>query len=249
MKNLLKCLALLAGLFAFAAPARAAETWVPAFNPAQKIYVDPLMKQRVSLNSDFEQKLEQTARDHGLGLDVYVVIAQRGEELANLPASSWAAALTDNRLLTAWRYAPGYQEKNVEIIVYLRDANSDAGSIFVHSGTDLLGYGITGSLLSSASGPVLPAARTYMRTDPQTGILTIQNNVVLQAVSNGSTTYFLGLSLGVWIIIIIIVLVLIVLIAAGGSGGGGGFFVGGGGGCSSCTGGSSGGGDGGGGDC
>jgi len=246
MKTLIKCLALIAGLVAGSASAFAADTWLPAFNPAQKVYEDPLMGPRVQLSNDFQMAIWNKGQEHGL--DVYVVVAQRCDELATVPPAQWAETFT-SRLLTAWKYAPGYQEKPIELIVYLRDTNSDAGSIYVHAGTDLYNYGVTGSVLASASGPVLPAARTYMRTDPQSGFLTIQDN--LNALIVGGAATFLGLTAGAWILIIIVVVVLVILLAAASSGGGGGFFIVGGGGCSSgssCSGGSSCG-SGGGGDC
>ena len=237
MRNLLRCFAVAIGLFAVAAPAIAAETPVYEFDRNMHVYLDPNMAQRTPLSQDFADQLVTTGRQKGL--DVYLVVAQRGDELATTQPSLWARIYFD-RMYTAWKYAPGYDESNVEIIVYLRDPASMAGSIFVHAGRSLLNAGVSQQVLRDANGPVVPISRAEVRTDAQRAFLDIQASVnhamdVQATLIGGHTILF-------WIVVIVVILIVLWLLCACAGGGGGGFFFigggcssGGGSSCSSCS--------------
>jgi hypothetical protein len=239
MKKLLRTLAIAAvGLFAVGAPAFAANTFVPAFEPYKHVLLDPRMADRTPLSTDFERALDEAGRQKGL--DVYLVVVERGDDLVGVSAKDRAAVYIDNILLPAWKYDASYKagniESTVEIIAYIRDPGSDAGSIAVHAGGSLMAAGINARVLSADNGPVLPNSRQWVRTDPQRAFLEIQG-AINAAIDNQPAT-FLGLTAGAWILIIIIVVVILLLCCCVRGGGGGGFFVSSS--CSSCSSGDSG---------
>jgi len=222
-----------------ASPAQAADTWLPDFNPNTHVYVDQKIQDRVHLGSDFARLVDDKGAVNGL--NVYVVVSEQGDELASGGRNDWAPNMLHGRLWDRWRYQSGFSEDRILILLYIREKDGNAGSIAVRSGSYLHGLGLDRSHFSSSSGPVMPPAKQYMRTDPQTGLLAIIDNInneVAQAKQGGapstgsgvSTPWLFGWPVWVWIVIgiIIVVLIIVLLARASGSGGGssgGGWFI------------------------
>src|SRR4029453_1726087 len=178
-----------------ASQAQAADTWLPDFDASTHVYVDQKMQDRVHLGSDFAALVAQKGSVNGLS--IYVVFAEQGDELSSSSRNDWAPNMLHGRLWDRSRYQSGFSEDRILILLYVREKDSNAGSIAVRSGSYLHGLGLDRNHFSSGSGPVMPAAKQDMRTDPQRGVLTIIDNInaeVTQAKQGGSTSTSSGLS-------------------------------------------------------
>lgn len=227
--------------------AQAANTWLPAFDPSVHVYTDPELGNSLGLDDNFVAQVQQQAAVNNL--QVYIVSALQGDDLSG-NRSNWAPSMLHNQLWNQWASTPGFNSNRTLVILYIRSQGATTGSIAVRSGEYLHGLGLGEDLFSSASGPVLPAARQYMSSSPQTGFLSIlaainQTVADKSAHPGGSSGLWFGWSLLTWIIVGIIIFVVLLIILSlifggGGGGGSGGSFIFFGGSCSS-GGGSSGG--------
>lgn len=241
----------------------AKQTWLPDFDARQQVYVNQDMKSHVLLSPDFAKRLKSKERVHGLHF--YVIVTEPGDELTHTTRTQWGpTTLHNNKLWKEWCHHPGFSEDRAVVLLYMRDGANDS-STAVRVGDFLHRFGIDQQLLNSTNGPILPTARKYMRTDPQTGILTIIDNINSQVAvkSNRNVLAVADSPNSASLIIFLIVLggVLLLHLASvaasvsgpvkRGSGSGGGGACGGGGSCGggggACGGGCGGGGCGGGG--
>ena len=118
--------------------AKADTTWLPDFNPAQKVYVDPKLANQITLSPQFQSELTRRSRENNL--TTYVVITQQGDELLASDRNNWAADMLhygvwDKLLLTS-----GFVENRSLVVLYIRSKDardSNAGSTAVRVGSFL----------------------------------------------------------------------------------------------------------------
>lgn len=196
MRHLTMLVGLVFALLLTGANAFAAKTWLPPFDPDVHFYVEDDMKNPVTLSDNFKQELLEKARAQGL--NPYVVVMQPGDELASTPAAKWAQNTLKNRLVSLWQLTPGFDAEHIEIIVYMREADTMLGSLGVHAGTYMDKLGMRGHVLDS----IAQAGQPFMRLNPQAGLLAIQDSIDT-VVKNGGVS-----NVGFWTVLFIIMLIL-----------------------------------------
>lgn len=178
MKKLaLPLFALVAMMFCVIVPASAATTWEPTFAAGSTVYIDPAMKSRANFSDDFATQLEQKAQAHGL--HVIVIAEQAGDELTG-DRSNWASSKLVDGPNSLWNRAlagTGLDQDHTLMLLYIRAKDSNNGSIAARAGDYLHGVGLDQAAFADANGPVVSAARQFMKTDPQTGFLTVVDNI------------------------------------------------------------------------
>lgn len=172
----MKSLILASVLAVAAAPAFSAETWLPEYDQHVSLYVSDRIKPRLNLLPNFERLIDEKAHQHNL--QIYVILTERGDELTHVARDDWArATLNSERLWDSWVHKPGFSTERSLVLLYMRDPNSDAGSTAIRCGNFLNRAGLNRDSLSSPNGPVMPAVKQFMRTDTQSGVLTILSNI------------------------------------------------------------------------
>ncbi|MBY0550292.1 MAG: hypothetical protein K2W95_23645 [Candidatus Obscuribacterales bacterium] len=160
---------------AYRSAAAAEGTWLPDFDAKKHLYVENRLAGRLNLTPQFEKKVEEKGLSNDLS--VYVVMTEAGAELGS-NRDMWAPELLHNRLWDKWLSSgKGFSEDRSVVILYVRSKGAAAGSTAVRAGRYVHSLGIDRESFSSFSGPVMPAVRKYMRTDPETGVLTILENI------------------------------------------------------------------------
>lgn len=172
MRNLLCAIA---ATLALATSVKADNTWLPAFDAGKHVYIDQKMTTRATFDADFEKQVLSRAAKHNL--NVFVIIAEQGDDLAANNRDHWCSDLLHNDVWQKWQSAPGFKEDRILVLLYIRSKDSNAGSIAARSGSYLHGLGLDRKRFFDANGPILPAARKHNRTDPQKGLLAILDDV------------------------------------------------------------------------
>jgi len=179
MKVLTLLIAFTLALVAGAPAARAAETWLPEFDASKHVYLAPQLANHpskpVTFSEDFEAKINELAKKHGLS--IYVIATEQGDELEG-DRSRFAPNLLHTTLYGRWRVQPGFSEDRILMILWVRfKEDPDHSSFAARSGSFLHGYGIDRQRFFDPNGPVLSAKRQFMPQDPQGAFLAVIKNV------------------------------------------------------------------------
>lgn len=170
---------LLALLVLAPAQALAQTPWRPDFKSGTAVYIDPA----VANNPDFpvalpglEQKIKEAGEKNNVKFLVVVVQQTVETGSGNLGANRL------DELLLRWNNANGFPSDNYVLMLWMRSAtNPSEGWVAVNAGSNLKVYGLNGTTLSSATGPVMTAVKKYMPQDPKgcfNGIAANVNRVI-----------------------------------------------------------------------
>lgn len=173
-------LPLVVALIAFAsattAMAQSSQTWMPAFNPDQHVYIDQKLSEHgskpVSL-PNLPAAIEEAQKVHKL--KVYVIATEQGSESS---ASPTLAAKKLDELILRWSNDANFPKDDYLVIMWVRFKDDPArGSVAANGGNRLRAYGMSASHFSSDSGPVIPVLKQHMRERPELALTTIISNV------------------------------------------------------------------------
>lgn len=158
--------------------AQAAEnTWLPGFEKDRHVYIDPRLKNHRSDPVSFPGLEEELAKaGNKNNIKIYVVAVESGDDQPP-QGVKWGVHALD-KMLGQWQVRSDFPTQDYLIIMWVRYKDNPAkGSVAVNAGSRLKGYGMSGAHFDDANGPVTPAVKAYMRTDPQRAILTIVANI------------------------------------------------------------------------
>lgn len=172
------------------ASAQAAQTWLPAYDSSQKVYIDPSLTD-FSLTPGFAGNIEKLAAKHSL--NVVVIATARGADITNSDRKRWAPEYLHT---TAWQHLeryPAFSEARSVVILFVKDGTTVSTGVRV--GSAMHAVGLTRDLLNSVDGPVVPALRASMPSEPEAAFIGIVNNInsyldertVVQAPSSSNT--------------------------------------------------------------
>lgn len=173
-------LPLVVALIAFAsattAIAQSSQTWMPAFDPDQHVYIDQKLSEHdskpVSL-PNLPAAIEEAQKVHNL--KVYVVATEQGSESS---ASPTLAAKKLDELILRWSNDANFPKDDYLVIMWVRFKDDPVrGSVAANGGNRLRAYGMSASHFSSDSGPVIPVLKQHMRERPELALTTIIANV------------------------------------------------------------------------
>lgn len=187
MKRLLNTIPLLfLMMFAFAAPAAAQSSWLPAYNASQKVYVAPGVDTSIArayTDQAFSSDVAEAARVHNL--DVFVVITASGDDAGN--DARQAGPVLVRKLWDTWTNTPGFGSDRALIILMTGDGHV-LTSVGVRAGDFLNRLGLIRATMSDANGPVMPVLRSYLASDPASVPARIVNNINTIVTSKVSPT-------------------------------------------------------------
>lgn len=166
-------------LFAAVLPAsaQAASNWLPKFDPATHVYVDPALEHNSQYPVDFSgmnDEVKSLQKAHNL--EVFVIAVERDYDLntAGVPARD----VVDD-LVPRWSGLSNFPGQNFMVVVWVRNAgNPNKGSVAAYSGPSLVAYGFDAARLSDKiNGPVTPALKQFMPSNPRAAMLQVIKNV------------------------------------------------------------------------
>jgi uncharacterized membrane protein YgcG len=156
-------------LLCFAAPASAADGWLPSqFDAQDRVYLDPALKNHpqypVRLDG-LEEKLDRLSAEQGI--EFYFVYTLKSPTAVIPPqyGQEYAAWQLDD-LVNRWSSKSGFPAKRAIVIMVVRsDRNANAFSIAANGGSDMQAYGFTKDFF--AGGYLLNLRQQYLPNDMQ----------------------------------------------------------------------------------
>ncbi|MGP1383893.1 MAG: hypothetical protein ACTS2F_10065 [Thainema sp.] len=154
----------------------ASTDWVPPFNPAQHVYVDPDLAQHPTSPVAFEGLSEQlTPLMAEQNLQVYV-IADQGETGLNLD-TNWATERVSD-VVERWEALPEFPRNDYLLVYWVRRTDDlNKGWVAANAGDRPYELGVTENRLADPEGPVIRALKEYMPHDPQGAMVAVVRNV------------------------------------------------------------------------
>ena len=166
---------LMLAVLALPATAQAQQAWIPAFNAATHVYVDPALENHPTAPIDFKgmsREVEALQKAHGL--QVFIVATQRDYDLNR----AGPAPQLVNDVQAAWTGRPGFPHNDFLLVVWVRHAtNTQKGSVAAYSGSKLVSYGFDAATWNDANGPVKSALRQHMPGNPYGALVQVVKNV------------------------------------------------------------------------
>lgn len=141
-------LLLVLGLLALAAPAHAADGWLPNYQKGTNVYLDPALQNDatspVTLDPKLEADLDSYNREHGV--EYIFVYSRLGTDAQQIPSqyngnySAWRGDL----LVSRWSGNPDFPAGKAVVIVLVRGANNvNSFSFGANASSQLKQYGVT----------------------------------------------------------------------------------------------------------
>jgi hypothetical protein len=141
-------LLLMLGLLALAAPAHAADGWLPNYQKGTNVYVDPQLQndavRPVTLDPKLEADLDSDKREHGV--EYIFVFSKLGTDANAIPPqyngnySAWRG----DELVARWSGNPDFPAGKAVVIVLVRGANNpNSFSFGANASSQLKQYGVT----------------------------------------------------------------------------------------------------------
>ncbi len=157
------------------AQAQQSPTWLPAFDAATHVYVDPALQNHPTAPVDFKglsREVEALQKVHGL--QVYIVATQSNYDISRPgPAPNYV-----NQVQSAWSGRSGYPHNDALVIVWVRNTdNTQKMSVAAYSGSKLVSYGFDHNVWSDPNGPLRSALKQHMPGNPHAGLVQIVQNV------------------------------------------------------------------------
>lgn len=159
-------------------------TWLPDFVDGNTLYVDSRLttlsvanQSPIKFSAGLAAEVERLARRNDLRF--FVVVTEKGADLVG-ERRTWASSLLRNQLWRRWTANPAFARDASRAVVLLmvRD-NQDVGkfSVALRVGGELNNLGLNPQLFSSQTGPILPAMKSHLPSDPEQCLLSVLENV------------------------------------------------------------------------